>query len=315
MIKDIFIKIARFYLNKINKYSQVRDLVMWPLASRVIGDKYKKTVELKNGLRMKTDLSDMLGRMIIFYGSDVEYFWEPQTVRLMELLIKNAQNAIIAGSHLGYTALMARKAMAVYGSALHSFEPVPYLYNIAKKNFELNNNLGKMIINKEALSNNSSDVMIKVDNICSAVVNSQAAGKNTEKVKAASIDEYIKKSGIKSLDFILLDVEGHEPFVFDGMEKTLNSGYPKDIIFEYSPKIKNNTKDAQKVSKHLKSFGYALYIINDNYKLENIFKTWGKLEIFGLDKNIKRFFNFAYFNVLATRRSAEELKNLGVIIN
>ena len=61
---------------------------MWPIASRVLGGKYGKVTKLKNGILMKTDLKDILGRFVIFYGPYVDHFWEPKTTQLIEKLLR-----------------------------------------------------------------------------------------------------------------------------------------------------------------------------------------------------------------------------------
>ena len=63
---------------------------MWPIASRVLGGKYGKVTKLKNGILMKTDLKDILGRFVIFYGPYVDHFWEPKTTQLIEKLLRES---------------------------------------------------------------------------------------------------------------------------------------------------------------------------------------------------------------------------------
>ncbi|PIR93546.1 hypothetical protein COT99_00040 [Candidatus Falkowbacteria bacterium CG10_big_fil_rev_8_21_14_0_10_43_10] len=314
MLAKIFIKISQLYLNKINKSSKIRDFLTWPIASLILGKKYENVVKLKNGLKMKTDLGDILGRFVIFYGPKLNYFWEPQTTKLMEALARDAGQGIVAGAHIGYMALMAGKAMRREDSVLHSFEPVSYLYNIAKENFALNSDLGEMILNKKALSDKSGEVEMSVDTLRSAIIEDKSAV-NTEKAEAVSIDDYAREMNIASLDFMLLDVEGHEPAVFSGMKNILARGKPRDIIFEYSQKVKGSFSDIDKYTEPLKPYGYRFYIIKDNYKLENIKKDWGRVEIFELEKNIDKFSEYSYFNVLATRRGEDKLRSLNIFLS
>ena len=313
MLKNIFIKLIRIYLFKINKSSKVRDFLTWPIASRILKNKYDDVVNLKNNLQLKTDLGDILGRFVIFYGPSIKYFWEPQTTKLMELLIKDAKEAIVAGSHIGYMALMGKRAMISQNATLHSFEPVTYLYNIARKNFELNSNLGKMIINKKALSNQISEVSMSIDSLRSTIIDNDD-NIQSEKVKTITLDTYVEERNIEQLDFILLDVEGFEPLVFAGMKNILSKKSPQDIIFEYSQKVKGNFDDINKYTEQLKLSDYNFYIIKDNYKLENIKKNWGQIEIYKLDNNLEKFKKTSYFNILATKRSIKELEILGIKI-
>lgn len=285
---------------------------MWPLATRVFQNEYKNPVKLKNGIVMKTDMKDILGRFIIFYGPHLDYFWEPQTVKLAEALLVGAREAVVAGSHLGYFALMARRAMPKE-ARVHAFEPVSYLYEISKENFILNKNLGETVINEYGLSDRVGEALINVDSIRSAIVDGEKENAGTEKIETTTIDRYAEEKGISRLDFVLLDVEGYEFRVLKGMENLLKKGQPGDLIFEFSPSIKNGASEADLISGFLRQFGYDLYIIKDNYQPENISKDWGRPEIFKFEENAEKFSDKKYFNVLATKRSAEELEKLTIV--
>ncbi|MDP3900373.1 MAG: FkbM family methyltransferase [bacterium] len=312
-MKNIFIKIISWYLNAFHPSNKVRDFLTWPVASRILGKRYDEVTVLKNGLKMKTDLGDILGRFVIFYGPKVKYFWEPQTTRLMEVLIKNVHTAIIAGSHIGYLALMARRAMIKTEGRLFAFEPVSYLHKISAENFKLNENIGKINLENKALSSASGKVTISVDSLRSAIVTADSS-ENVENVEAISVDEFIKKEHISSMDFMLLDVEGHEPAVFTGMKNLLNKNYPQDIIFEYSPQIKGSLGDLKDYLLPLRNFGYHFYVIADDYALERVKVSAEDVTLYDLAENIRKFFHHNYFNVLATKRDAEELKKLSIKI-
>lgn len=316
MIKSLFLIVSRFYLSKLNKSAKIRDFLMWPIASRVFKGKFNDIVKFKNGILMKTELDDILGRFIIFYGPYLDYFWEPKTIRLMKLLIAETDDAIIAGSHIGYTVLLARNFMQKRDSVIHTFEPVEYLYKISKENFHLNEGLGKIILNRYALSDKDGYALISINNIKSKIVDKNS-GVATEKIETITIESYTKRNNVKNIDFMLLDVEGYEFNVFQGMKNIFNDGDgPKDIIFEMSPKIKHGADDLYNIQKYLSGYGYDLYIINDNYELNNIKKEDkdDPVAIFELNKNISLFVNKNYFNVLATKRSKEVIKQFDDII-
>jgi len=315
MIRNLFLKLSRWYLCNFNNSSKIRNFIIWPLATRVLGLNYKTIVTLKNGLKIKTDLGDMLGRLVVFYGADLDYFWEPQTTKLMEKLIVDAICAIDAGSHIGYLAVKARQAMKKDDSVLHSFEPVTYLYDIAKENFALNNNLGRGYINHAALSDFNGVGNVCVNNLCSTIIESSESKHMTEKVQILTIDNYLRKQKISKIDFLLLDVEGNEPKVFAGMKETLRLNQPRDIIFEYSAKIKGGSHSWRDYLVILEPFGYDFYFINDNYNLKNIRRDIGAVELTNISTNLSLLTNSSYCNILATKRTINELRKLNIIIN
>lgn len=310
MFSEFFLKIARFYLHSINRSEKVRDLLMWPIASRVIHT-YKKPIFLKSGVVMKTDLRDILGRTILFYGPKVEYFWEPQTVRLMSLLIKDAKEALVAGSHLGYLVLAGRKAMQNTNARVHTFEPVRYLFEISQENFTLNENLGSIVINHGALSDRVGEADVLVDNLKSHLIENKETSENRELVSVTTLDQYARERKISAFNFILLDVEGYELQVFKGMEDLFIHNPPRDIIFEMSPRIQQGLPDFSEIKRILNDKGYTLYYIEDNYTLSQI-PSYTQKHTKIILRHISDptpFLKERYFNILATKRSNIELCN------
>ena len=297
-----------------NTSTKIRDFLMWPVASRIFKMNFDDVVRLKNGLLMKTSLDDILGRFVIFYGPRLDYFWEPKTIQLMKILIKDAEQSVIAGSHIGYTVLMARKFMTKPNSIVHTFEPVRYLYDISKKNFKMNKNLGKIIATNTVIGDRDGDIKIDINNIKSKV--SEAGSQNnlqTEKVRSVTLDTYFKKQNIHEIDFMLLDVEGYELNVFQGMSKLFTKNNPKNIIFEFSSAVKRGIDDVDKISDLLIGYGYNLFIIDDNYKLEKITKNDGVVKLYNL-KNVDYLTDNKYVNILATKYTKDNLINIGITI-
>lgn len=289
---------------------KIRDLFMWPITSRLLGQDYVKTIKLKADFFMRAYLGDQLGRMMLFYGDKYEYFWEPTTVRIIEKLVPKARNILLAGSHVGLLVLYARKTMKLSDSVVHTFEPEEDLYKISQHNFDLNANLGKIVLNKEGLSNDTAKAYIVSDTLRSHVVEQAVAGAKT--INLTTIDQYIAKNEIGFLDFILLDVEGLEYEVFHGATDLLNNNRPRDIIFEVSPRMLGDVKKSDKVFDLLKEKGYRFYIINDDYSFKQINKHSQEKEIVSYDQNFLNFKDKDYFNVYATQRSEDDIIKIGI---
>lgn len=307
--REFVFRVVRFIVY-ILPSSKIKDLLMWPITSRLLGKNYSKVIKLKSNFFMQTYLGDQLGRMMLFYGDKCEYFWEPTTVRIMEKLISRAQNVLLAGSHVGLLVLYARKAMHSHNSTIHTFEPEEKLYQISKCNFDINKNLGKIILNNEALSNSPHNAYIISDTLRSHVVEESAAGAKV--IQLNTIDTYISQHGIEFFDFILLDVEGLEYEVLQGADNLLTNHPPLDIIFEVSPRMLGDIKKSDKVFNFLREKGYSFYIINDDYSFKKINKQSREKEIFIYDQHFIEFKDRNYFNVYATHRSVEELVSLGI---
>ena len=112
--------------------------------------------------------------------------------------------------------------------------------------------------------------------------------KTPEIVHTITIETLLRRENIKVLDFIKVDVEGYEYFVFKGAETIFkNSGAP-DILFEFLhwteeliPGLKIG--DAQRL---LLTYGYSIYKIVDNrtVPMDSIL-TEGSAMLFASKKN------------------------------
>jgi FkbM family methyltransferase len=85
-------------------------------------------------------------------------------------------------------------------------------------------------------------------------------------VLTITLDTLIQKWKISKVDFIKIDVEGYESFVFKGGENLLKKDDAPVILFEFADWAENlaagaKAGDAQRI---LKGFGYNLYIFNND---------------------------------------------------
>lgn len=304
-MKNFFLIIARFYLRYLNRSDRIRDFLLWPVTSRIFGRNYVTTITLKNGLRLKIDLGDMLGRTALFYGPFLEYFWEPQTLRLVKILARSGGRALVAGAHIGYSALAVAKCLE--RGAVLALEPVKYLYETARENFALNSTLGKLYLEHAALSDRDGEAEIYVENLRSTLLGAdkvKSASPERETVVTKTVPTLLAEHGWHSLDLLLLDVEGYEFKVLEGMRPLFERGILPDIIFEYNPPQKSGMEELSRIVAYLAVFGYRLYIIEDNYELRGRLDGGFPVELYSWPECRKRFAGERSFNVLAVKDAA-----------
>jgi FkbM family methyltransferase len=302
LFQKIFLKLSKFILLNINCPDKIRDLIVWPIATRLFAKNFVCEINLSNQLKVRVGMEDMLNRLLLFYSPEIDAFWEPQTTRLTREICKDKNNIIIAGAHMGYILLEVAPNLRS-NAKVFTFEPIDYLFNRSLENIGLNKLNNKIIIFNKALSDVSGRVFICEDNIRSFITNNSnnENGKKIKEIQAINLIDLQKEQSIDKIDFIFLDIEGYEFKVLSGAEAILREQRP-DIIFEVSPKVLKNTKfDENEIYDFLKQFSYSLYLIDDNYFLNNLVRySPKKIRLININsKRIDEFKNSSYYNVLA----------------
>ncbi len=224
----------------------------------------------KNNINWKLDLSEGIDLSIYIFGK-FEY-------EIIETIAKHklSKKPIFfdIGANIGVQTLQL--ASYFNNAKVHSFEPTNFGYKKLKNNITLNPDLRKNIyINQNFLSNKkflpnkiyaSWNLKVKKN----THKKHQGSYKNTSNASSLKLDDYIKKNKIKKIDFIKLDVDGHELEV-------LKSGYnflrkkKVPIIFEVAPYLYTEHGYTQNdLLRLFKSLKYNFYNINNLKKIDDI---------------------------------------------
>lgn len=269
-MKKILFHILRLVVVYIPLPTKIRDMCMWPITSRLLSKDFAAIID-RPQYKIKVDLKDQLNRMLLFFGGYIPHIWEPQTTKLARLLIQNKKNSIIAGAHIGYIDLEVAHSLQT-DAHIFTFEPAAYLYERAKENISLNN-FTNIHLTRAALGSEEGMCRIYVEDLRSSInpySSAHRTNNNVEEVKQITLDGFKKQQGIARIDFLFLDVEGHEFFVFKGGEGVIDNDRPV-IIFEVSPKILGTLSiTKEELFETLYKKGYRLYAIEDNYHLDRI---------------------------------------------
>ena len=149
---------------------------------------------------------------------------------------------------------------------IHAFEPHPYLFKYLKEKYS------NEIINEKCVSNKDGNIIIHIPSVSvatSSIINRplfQDMKSKQEiielKTESVTIDSYMKNNKIENIDFIKIDVEGAEFFVFDGARKALKEN--KIICGQFEIGIDESGYTFNDIKTLLNGYGYTV---------ENIFKT------------------------------------------
>jgi len=212
-----------------------------------------------------------------------ELFWkgkyEPEILWLWIIISKNFSCVIDIGANIGIYSLITKTINP--DCTVFAFEPSEKTFIIFQKNIKINNY--SIISEKLALSNKTGfskfyDIFDEFQE--SASLSPEMVKNKTDTclineylVKTTTLDEYVSANKINKIDCIKIDVELHEPEVFEGMKNVLKTHKPY-LFFEVL--LEDVSK---KLNIALKENNYNIYsfIKEDNeYKISLVDKLEAK---------------------------------------
>ncbi len=87
----------------------------------------------------------------------------------------------------------------------------------------------------------------------------------TEQITLTTLDEYCQQNNIQQIDFLKIDVEGHEYEVFKGAKNLLKSTAIKMIQFEYGGCNIDSKVFLKDLFEYFQNTSYSFYKIYPNY--------------------------------------------------
>lgn len=256
------IKRPRFFrvLRKWNKH------LLW-----IINPRNPRTINLFFGVKLR--LQPPAAKDLFLWGLK-SHESEIRLTKFLILHLRNGDNFLDIGAHLGFYSLLANRLLGSEGSVL-SLEPSVKSFELLKYNTSIYPNI--IVMNIAAGEREESlefyELPIKYSEYNSSKIDQLSDEpwlKNAEQyktiVKAKPVDSIIKDQNIS---FVKIDVEGQEFQVLKGMEVTLEKNPDIIICMEvnYSNKIESNYKSAIEL---LLQKGMSMFKIEDSGELTEI---------------------------------------------
>jgi hypothetical protein len=86
-----------------------------------------------------------------------------------------------------------------------------------------------------------------------------------------TVDDYFDEN--LKIDFLIMDAEGYEPKILDGMKNTLENNPTMQILTEYNPHTLQIAKTSgQKFLEKLEEFGFSIQVIDIDGQPQNYIK-------------------------------------------
>ena len=252
---------------------------------------YKKNqIHVRDGIKWRLDLNEGIDLSIFLFGTS-----EKKIKNLKYLFKSDSKLTIIdIGANIGSISLPLAKIF--HKSKVFAIEPTNYAFSKLNKNLNLNKNLKKNIfLNQLFLSKikKPKEVWSSWNFADNKNKHKQHLGTlhSIKKKSYMSLTKFINLKKIKKVDFIKLDVDGHELDVLKSGEKFFKSKKPV-IFIEIAPYLYPEFGyECSELISYIKTLEYSFYsddlkkISNVNNHIKTI--TYGGSKNFYLMKNYK----------------------------
>lgn len=225
-------------------------------------------------MRQRTEtLTTPLGHRITFFAGDYigerirKYgLYEHTALQFLLPLLERMERPVVLdiGANIGNHALaFSRHAQAVY-----AFEPIPEIFQLLKENIA-QNGLDHVHAVDRALSDGTGDAVIYVNragNLGSSSFYQRGHQSERQTIRRQRGDDALAELGLGRVDFIKLDVEGHELNVIQGLEATLGHCRPL-VLMEWNEEEAIRRINEAAVLDDLFS-DYDFFVLGNNRDLE-----------------------------------------------
>lgn len=144
--------------------------------------------------------------------------------------VRHIRNSLDIGANIGLAALLM--AEIAPSSKIFSFEPSPRTYGHLVENIGRNQGLSQISPQPFAVGDSSKKIRFFNDDAQSHANHIALDGDGIE-VEMKSIDDFVYASGLSTVDFIKIDIEGFELPAFQGAVQTLLKFRPV-VLFEFN---------------------------------------------------------------------------------
>jgi FkbM family methyltransferase len=234
--------------------------VLLELAS-VAGRRVYRRRRLGNGMDMMVPLNDLPGAAIARDG-----YYEPDTVRVFERILKPGMVFFDVGAHCGQYTLLGSPLVGERGQ-VHSFEPDPRT-NAQLRGNVARNGLANVTVNQAAVGA-ADDVVTFFESSAqyagtSGLRPSPYFSGRSYPVACTTLGSYLTKRGLTRIDVMKIDIEGAELDLLMSTRALLTSDTRPVIVMEFNnagqQRFGHLLNESEQV---LRQYGYDIFRISD----------------------------------------------------
>ena len=229
-----------------------------------------RTVARRGGIAWDLDLSEGIDLSIFLLGG-----FEPSTVKLYRKLVKPGDTVLDIGGNIGAHTLPLARLVGTRGRVI-AFEPTAYAIGKMRANMALNPDLADRISACQVMlvANDAGSLEPKIYSSwplfdTGGEVHRDHGGqlKDTTGAVATTLDRAFQSAGASTVDFIKMDVDGHEHEVLAGGKDTIGTHRPP-ILMELAPyRFEEGSRDLEGMLELLEGWGYSMHDAGTNRRL------------------------------------------------
>lgn len=236
------------------KYIRSLKLMLDKEASQCIEKGHEKSLyKTPDNIFFWLDKRKYLDREIIKNG-----YFERDSTLLIKQLLRTSDVFLDIGANIGYYSLVASSLVGCRGEVI-AFEPTTFYRNTLLKNIKQNSSTN-ITVKDFGLSEDNQNLKISLGE-SSATLHPVDGnfGQRIETINLMRLDDIFDQLEIAKVDFIKIDVDGHEPSVLKGAEATLKKFSPKILLEVSHLNYLEHGTTAWDFFEYVLSLGYSIY--------------------------------------------------------
>lgn len=171
-------------------------------------------------------------------------YWESWLTQFLARIIKPGFVCFDVGANFGYYSLLMSELCGYQGRTI-AIEPNPSIVKLLRLSEFLHGWHFEIV--EAALSDKKGEAILTINDreLGGGTIkpNELIPGRTQVRVPTVSVDELVSEKNINRVDVVKIDVEGVEPLVFAGMQKTIADNPDIRIIMEYTPCLYADASD------------------------------------------------------------------------
>lgn len=194
-------------------------------------------------------------------------------LKMIRAFLPRAAEVFDLGANVGVWTVLMNKTNSA--ARIHSFEPSPNTHSLLEKNVRLNE-CSNVILNRAAVSDRAGEISFEVPE--NASIYGRVAPKTTGydeedrfsnarsfSVPAVCLAEYCQAHSVREIDFLKIDVEGHELAALRGLEPLLGQRKVKAMYMETMKENHDRMGTSfSSLLKFISGCGYRFYTLSED---------------------------------------------------